>query len=251
MTDIHSLYNVYTTYTNLILESNDISNFKNHPSYTYMLEHVNEGQGHEYLRLIKEKFNLPDSEIIAFAFMNDAIGNPRKYTFLNIQMSPTSLRYMFQAMLILTHFNSKCTGQPIQIVEVGGGYGGLCLAINFCLRFFPELAISSYTIIDLEAPTKLQTKYLSFHKLSYSLRTQLAETFGSDIPSGENNYLISNYCFSEIDKLLQAKYVATLFPKLVHGFIAWNNIPLYDIGKTVEYEEEYPKTGPMNLYVRF
>ena len=248
--DVHSLYNTYTDYVNSIVQFNDLTNFKNNPAYTYMLEHVNESQGHQYLHLIKEKFALSDIDVVQFANMNDAIGNPKKFSYLGSQISPSSFRYIFQAMLILKHFQSQ--GQTsIRIVEIGGGYGGLCLAVYYCLKFFPGLNVTQYNIIDLEAPTKLQSKYLSHHRLSFPVCTHLAETYGSDIEAGDDLHLISNYCFSEIDISLQANYVSKLFPKLKHGFITWNNIPLYDIGKTVTFEEEYPKTGPMNLYVRF
>ena len=248
--DVHSLYTTYTDYVKSIVQFNDLTNFKNNPAYTYMLEHVNESLGHQYLQLIKDKFGMSDIDILVFANMNDAIGNPKKFSYLGTQISPSSLRYIFQAMLILAHFQSQGVSS-IRIVEIGGGYGGLCLAVNYCLKFFPEISVSQYNIIDLEAPTKLQAKYLSHHRLSFPVCTHLAETFGSNIQGGDDLYLISNYCFSEIDAGLQTRYVSSLFPKINHGFITWNNIPLYDIGKTVTFEEEYPKTGPMNLYVRF
>jgi hypothetical protein len=250
MDDIHSLYTTYTNYVNSIVQFNDLTNFKNNPAYTYMLEHVNESLGHQYLKLIKETFGLSDIDILLYSCTNDSIGNPKKYSYLGVDVSPSSLRYIFQAMLILKHFQSQ-EQTTIRIVEIGGGYGGLCLAVNYCLKFFPGLIIRQYNIIDLESPTKLQAKYLSHHKLSFPVHTHLAETYGSDIDAGDDLYLISNYCFSEIDISLQSKYISTLFPKIKHGFITWNNIPLYDIGKKVTFEEEYPKTGPMNLYVRF
>lgn len=248
--DIHSLYNTYTNYVNDIIQSNNLTNFKNDSRYTYMLEHVSKEQGEKYLNLIKEKFKISDHDIIEFSSINDAIGNPNTYNYLGVNISPTSLRYFFQAMLILTYFQSKGNNN-IRIVEVGGGYGGLCLAINYCSKYFTDFKINEYNIVDLEAPVKLQKYYLSCHKLSYSLKTYVSDNFGAEITSGDDLYMISNYCFSEIDKSLQEKYISVLFPKVKHGFITWNMIPVYYFGRSYTIEEEYPKTGEYNYYIRF
>jgi len=248
--DIHSLYNTYTQYVDKILGSGDLTNFKNNSNYTYMLEHVSQEYGNQYLKLIKEKFTIPDSDIIQFAIMNDVIGDPKKYNYLGVNMSPTSLRYFFQAMLILKYFESTGVSN-LRIVELGGGYGGLCLAINFCSKYFTSFKINEYNIIDLESPTKLQKKYLSCHKLSFNINTYVSDNFGAELMSNDDLFLISNYCFSEIDKRLQDKYISILFPKIKHGFITWNMIPIYNFGKTVSIEEEYPKTGEYNYYIKF
>jgi hypothetical protein len=50
---------------------------------------------------------------------------------------------------------------------------------------------------------------------------------------------------------LQKQYIATLFPKVSHGFMAWNNIPLYNFGFETKSETEVPLTGPVNKYVYF
>lgn len=248
--DIHSLYTRYAQYVDSILRSDDLTNFKNNNNYTYMLEHVSEETGSKYLNLIKEHFNLPDTDIIEFASMNDSIGNPNKYTYLQTMMSPTSLRYIFQAMLILKHFASKDQSN-IRIVEIGGGYGGLCLAINYCSKYFTSINITEYNILDLDAPSRLQKKYLSYHKLSYQLNNYTSDNFGDELVGGDDLFMISNYCFSEIDITLQEQYISRLFPKVNHGFITWNMIPVYNINKSVSVEEEYPKTGDFNYYVRF
>ena len=51
-------------------------------------------------------------------------------------------------------------GDLKKIVEIGGGYGGLCRSIN-CLCDFEE-----YHIYDLESCGKLQKKYLSNFNIS-------------------------------------------------------------------------------------
>jgi hypothetical protein len=66
-----------------------------------------------------------------------------------------------------------------------------------------------------------------------------------------NLFLVSCYSFSEIPREYQTKYIENLFPKIKHGFITWNNIPVYNFGFVVDVEEEVPKTGKVNKYVRF
>ena len=78
-----------------------------------------------------------------------------------------------------------------------------------------------------------------------------ASTFGKNIDKN-NMFLISNYCFSEVSSEYQKEYITHLFPKVVHGFMAWNCIELYNFGFNIRVEEERPNTGgKYNKYVYF
>jgi hypothetical protein len=92
--------------------------------------------------------------------------------------------------------------------------------------------------------------YISKVNSSISVEYIDAATFGSDIKD-TNLFLVSTYCFSEIPLELQDSYIKTLFPKVSHGFIAWNMIPLYDFGFTLKVEDEIPSTFPNNKYLYF
>lgn len=136
----------------------------------------------------------------------------------------------------------------INLIEIGAGYGGLALAIShFCKNF--GINIESYDIIDLDVISQLQKMYLSNFDLNFPINVHDAALFGSDL-NLDKYFLISNYCFSEIDKKLQEKYIEILFQKVNHGFFVWNAIPLYDIGKQIITESERPETGN-NLFVKF
>jgi len=236
------IYKIYENYVKNTL--NDISNFKNNKEYTYMLEHVSFEQGKEYMKFIINKFNLSKEEIISFCVKNDSIGNPQKYNYFFITCSPTSLRYVLHSLLILEYIK-KLNLDNINIVEVGGGYGGLCLAMyHFAYKFDLKF---KYTIIDLKYPSLLQSKYLKLH----SIDVNCVEPYGENLK--ENNYfLISNYAFSEFDSITQEKYRSILFPKLQHGFITWNyNTEPYYFGFDCEIIDEFPQTGRTNKYVYF
>jgi hypothetical protein len=135
-------------------------------------------------------------------------------------------------------------------VEVGGGYGCLCLAIHHFSKNY-KIKINSYTIVDLPAISTLQRMYLI--KVNPNLQVDFvgANTFGSEVEKNDM-FLVSNYCFSEISDEFQKKYIEVLFPKVAHGFMAWNIIPTYDFGFTFREEKEFPNTGSVfNKYVYF
>ena len=239
-------YSQYEAYVSQIIKTEDLSSFKSNNSYTYMLEHVTKDDGSKYLKLLKEL--LTDSEIESFCNLNDSLGNPTRFTYANnIVCSPTSLRYLYHAHLALKHIQQK---KLSDIVEIGGGYGGLYLAIDFLSKKY-RFKINSYHIIDLKNITILQKLYTSKFHTEIPLFVSDASLFGNDIDK-TNLFLISNYCFSEIPKDLQYKYIEILFPKVLHGFITWNHKYTYNFGFSYTEEDEIPYTGlKFNKFIRF
>lgn len=241
-------YSSYTEFITNIYDKNDLSYFKSDPRYTPILEHVSSKGGSEYLSYIIKHTNFTENEISDFCKLNDSIGNPSMTEYISIKTSPTSLRYIFHAYLILKYLHSL--NLPIvDIVEIGGGYGGLCLAIHYFVNKF-NLKINSYSIVDLPSACNLQKLYLSKVNTSLNIEYIDATTFGGSI-SKTNLFLISNYCFSEITDINQKKYIQYLFPKVIHGFMVWNHIPVYNFGFLTKVEDEYPNTGGQNKYIYF
>jgi putative sugar O-methyltransferase len=228
--------------------SGDLGSFKSDDDYRSVLEHVSPLDGSKYMNLIASTTDITLSEVVEFCKLNDSIGNPIKNQYDGLVCSPSNLRYIFHAFLILKHIKN-INRNNLDIVEVGGGYGGLCLAIHTFAKKY-NISINSYTIIDLAEANVVQKMFL--HQVQPSLKVEWADanTFGSSVERS-NMFLISNYCFSEICKEYQERYIQTLFPKVSNGFMAWNGIPIYDFGFDMKYEEEYPKTGDFNLYVYF
>jgi hypothetical protein len=243
-----SIYDLYVKAVEKQLGQEELT-FKSDPNYQYMLEHSNYGEvGLRFLSTIKNEFKLTPAEIMKFTTLNDSLGKPELENYVVIPpCSPTSLRYVYHAHLALQHMQSLGITNP-NIVEVGGGYGGLCLAIHTYAEKF-GVKPRQYSIIDLETPGKLQRRVLDMYGYS-SVNCLNAENFGAEID--QDSFLVSTYAFSEIQHEYQKKYIETLFPKITHGFIVWNSIPVYDMGKTLEcVENERPMTGPMNKFVYF
>jgi len=134
MNNIEPGYIDYVQFIKSINNENiDSSNFKRHGAYTTILEHVSYDLGKKYANLIETEFtDISIENIHNYITLNDSIGNPVKYDFqiknTNIHASPSSFRYIYHALLILKHFQTK---KNKSIVEVGSRYGCLFLAIDF------------------------------------------------------------------------------------------------------------------------
>jgi hypothetical protein len=240
------MHELYQTYIDYMSDMFDINYFKQHPSYTCILEHVDEPQGYDYYVLLKKEYGLSDNTIQEFCIQNDSIGNPLKFSINGIICSPTSLRYLYHACQIVNNVDNR------DIIEVGGGYGGLCLAIDFVSKL-QSIKIKSYTIIDLEEANTVQAIYLENFTLQYDVTFLSASDYKNKLKSTDY-FLISNYCISEINEVLRRDYTRFLFPFVESGFITWNMIPLDENmfkDFRISVETERPLTGQFNLYIHF
>jgi putative sugar O-methyltransferase len=249
-----SIYKLYTNHINTFVNSEILTwRFKSNPSYTYMLEHVNKDQGIQYLKEIQKRFNLiydnNNNYLRELCHINDLYGNPIKQVFNNFTTcSPTNLRYILHSLLILKYAND-CNLYTLDIIEIGGGYGGLCFFINKLSNLF-NITINTYTIFDLPEPLVLQNKYLN--KLDINNVKYYGINNFKDLKL--NSFLVSTYAFSEIPFNLQQEYtVKILNPYISYGFIAWNNIDVYNFieNKNIYKETEFPLTSAKNYFVVF
>jgi hypothetical protein len=262
------MYNNYQLFLQTPIDI-DTFDFKSNTTYRGILEHVSVEHGNKYLNLILEEFPVIDFSILnEFCNINDLYGNPKKETFRkddNILIcSPTSLRYIYHALLILDYYQkTKCKN----IVEVGCGYGGLCLAINYFMKFF-ETQINNYHIIDLSEPLNLINHYLNKHNsiIKVDVNYHTSSTYGINIEDKEL-FFISNYCYTEIAELHNYEYTTKLLSKVDNGFITWQNggnngsYPIKNSSKIINKEivkviEEKPQTDAgyhiyMNYFVYF
>jgi len=169
---------MYSNYTNYLktIPLQDLQNFpfKSNRNYSQILEHVSYDFGLKYLNLIETEFtNITYENIIGFTFLNDKYGKPIKQDFLfkqnKITCSPTSLRYIYHSLVILDHYK---TTDCENIVEVGCGYGGLCLAIHYFSKLM-NVHINTYNIVDLEEVCKLIELYLDINRESIKTNVKI------------------------------------------------------------------------------
>ena len=227
--------------------------FKSNHDYCYVLEHVNEEQGKAYLFEIRNRFTalyVANKEyLITLCLINDYYGKPNTFNFSSFaSCSATNLRYILHSFLILTYMK-ECRLNNIDIIEIGGGYGGLCFFMHKLSHLF-DISIRTYSIFDLEMPLLLQKKYLEHVHIPNVNFVDL-----NNIKNlSTNSFLISNYAYSEIPLDIQKQYTdKVLNPYVSHGFLAWNLADQYTFiaNKEIMREDEYPLTFNRNKYVRF
>lgn len=173
------------------VEDEDVfEKFKKDPRYTAILEHVSYEQGKEYAEGILQ-YDV-DAELVDSFKDNDLIGGSTTFNYQQPfgRISPSTLRYI-QNALDISYFYGE--GELNRIVEIGGGYGGLCKTIS-CLCDFDE-----YHIYDIEPASKLQEKYLSKFGIKAVHHSVPEETKDIDL-------VISNYAYSELGENLQDLY---------------------------------------------
>ena len=232
--------------------------FKAHKNYTLILENLGTYYGNLFLETIKHKFNTLFTKnkkfLIKLCFENDRYGKPKKKIFKEFgKCSPNNLRYILQSFIILT-FMEKQKLNTIDIIEIGGGYGGLAFFIIKLAELF-NITIKSYTIFDLLDVSKLQKAYLEALNVN-NISTMNFYQLDHFQNLKKNSFLISNYAFSEISMELQKKYTEQILnPYVSYGFLIWNYIPIYNFieNKIISSEIEYPDTSGnnTNYYITF
>lgn len=232
--------------------------FKSNPDYQKILEHVTQEQGLGYLAQLESSPQWSSSlrNIIAdTAFMNDSVGKPVKSNFdkLGINCSPTNLRYAWQAFNLLVHI-SKLGLKNVQIIEIGGGYGGLALFVN---RLSSKLYRDGfrYIVVDVPEAGVIQRKYsreleVPFYTVNCANKDEINILL--QICKYQENFLVSCYGFSELSESIRSYYQETIIPMCLHGFLVWNMIPVYAFNSAeLTIKDELPLTGYGNKVVIF
>lgn len=224
--------------------------FKSNKIYQSVLEHTTQASGNFYLNNIKNEFSALYEKnkdyFIDLCVQNDKYGKPQLVGFNNFCVcSPSNLKYIYQSLIILSNIkNNKL--YEVDIIEIGGGYGGLCFFIYNLAKLF-NVTIKSYTIFDLNEVIILQKRYVKIHGIDIN-----TYNIDDEWMVNENSYLISNYAFSEIPMELQIQYTDKILNKYIsYGFLIWNFIPLYDFikNKKITIESERPAEEGKNKFV--
>lgn len=264
---------IYAEYASFLKKTDQDSSvflhFKRDKNFMEILEHVGESVGHVYEDLSSTEFNVKTSNYQDIIDLNDSIGDPVTYNYGGKEMSPTNLRYIYHSILIKSKCDAWFTKKKIKIVEIGGGYGGLCLFIK---KMFKDYEVD-YTIVDLPEPGMLQKKYLSAVGQN---DVKIVSCFDVDSLSNQKfDLVISNYCISEISEENKNQYFEKIiincdkkffvwnFLTIESGSIIWKNLKvkkvlaLFGIYPEIKYvdrkdyifEKERPQTGGINAFI--
>jgi len=192
--------------------------FKSIQGYKNILEHVTPRQGTEYLQIAMEMGEDALLENIEQFKENDSIGTPDTFSYPEIgKISPTTIRYIKNVFEMATLLKDA----PIsRVVEVGGGYGGLCKTLSVVCDF------DEYILVDLPEAVKVQEKYISnFPELAKKCKfiscDELEEVKDIDL-------FISNYALSECDYGTQVNYYDKLINNSKFAYIIYNLVNFND-----------------------
>lgn len=246
-----------------IEDDGEFLKFRQQPAIVDMLEHVRVDQGKEYETIVQhlsEQYNI----VIPWktVCLNDLIGEPETYQIEScpgLSASPTTMRYVVFALRALKQMQDL--NSEINIIEIGGGFGGQC-CMFFRLAHLFNLKVQSYCILDLAEPNMLQNRYLRAQLPSCDYKKVRCTTIDEKElrkSLSVDSFLFSAYAYSEISQDSQSKYDNILGGLISNGFVVWNSriqptSGFYHlIGKVanqVDVIEEKPQTGPYNfLYV--
>ncbi len=226
------------------------AHFKREAIYQAVSETVKYQTGAEYLDLILLKD--PNFASLFDKFReNDSIGDPITYNYGNYGwFSPTTLRYIKIACELKQKFGDL---SQMHIVEIGGGYGGLCKILHDLGGF------ASYTIIDLPECNALAKKHLALlgiENVHFIDNNNLAQAQPYDL-------VISNYIFSQFDRMGQQAFIERVIKDTPNGYLTMNFISqhlqslsieemirvLYQNKKTGVVEKEHPNTHADNVLI--
>lgn len=150
--------------------------------------------------------------------INDSVGNPDTYSDNRIgEFSPSTLKYSFNAIDILEFIKDHGDLNKIKnIVEIGGGYGGLCLILSGFVEW------DTYTLIDLPESCKLVEKYVSqFPNLEGKVKT-LSCNKVTKKSFNKIDLAIAINSLSECDRDTQLDYFSKVISKSAFSYIVRN-----------------------------
>ena len=213
---------VYNSYPNFMKlceraaqEEKIFSNFKNSPVYRGILEHANKIQGEEHYEIALKQS--PELKNYFHKFKkNDSIGNPIVENYNFGIFSPTTLQYIKVLSDLLKEFGENKLSN-INILEIGGGYGGQSCIIRDYLN------ILNYTFVDLPEPLNLTKKYVNAYGYLNNRFINHSDDIVEILKKGAYDLVISNYAFSELCKPLQKEYIS-LFEDIKMGYLTCNQL---------------------------
>lgn len=230
-----------------------MNNWKQHPHVFNMLEHLPDWIGEQYLQNLIKNEGIEMSLIQEISNLNDVDGsNCVEFTIDNekVKISPTTIRYLSHSIDIL-NLLKKNNVSMVSMIEIGAGYGGLALILNYLSRKQKyNVKIKKYYIYDLPSVQNLQKYYLTRHNfLDGFIEWKESSTFGKDLKEEEGLFLISNYALSEMNLEYRKQYLENILPIINGAYMLWNSPNMEGLPFRRIEKEEHPKTGEHNKVI--
>jgi hypothetical protein len=202
------------------IDDNEFNKFRRDKDYTKILEGGEFETGRISLEYIKinhsDKLKLISEKLIEFK-ENDVYGSPIIHNFeIFGNICPSTIKYVNNALDIDALIGDN---NVRNILEVGGGYGGLCKVLSSLIDF------EKYIMIDLPDAVSLCKKYLDHfdnikNKIEYISCDDL-DKIGNII---DVDLFISDSSLAECDIETQNFYVDNLLKKSKLAYLVYNTM---------------------------
>lgn len=185
----------------------------NNPDYGRVLEHFSRADGAVHLAALTER-NPEIAKLLPRFASSNGVGSPELFDYGHHgQQSASTIRYARNLGDLHEKFGSL---DGMHIVEIGGGYGGLCKVA------FDAFSPASYTLIDLPEAIQLAGRFLAetlrpeqFERVNLVDGTTLDRPVQSDL-------MISNCAFSECHPAVQRVYIRNVIAHAERGSLLIN-----------------------------
>lgn len=193
-------------------DENAFASFRGESGIREIVEGIPDVTGYGYYRKIVDKISQDELALIwDRATRNDAYGNPNVVQFTVGKAASTTMRYLWN---IIDMNANNVMLDDADIVEVGGGYGGLCRMVH---EFHKP---KSYTIIDIPEAYKLAEKYLAKYDVYPKFVSAEDAAKFNDISV---DTFVSNYALTELSRDQQREYVDGIMARASCGYITYNS----------------------------
>lgn len=172
---------------------------------------------------------------------NDKLGNPDLYEEDGIGLiSPSTLKFASNCLDIISFIKQFGDLENVKnIVEIGGGYGGLCLILSNFIKF------DSYTLVDLPEAADLANKYLSNFENVYPKINCVSCDNLSKIKDKKFDLCIAINSLSECNIDTQIDYFKKFISKSNYSYIVRNP----DTQERLEHHRKTIEILPDNFLV--
>ncbi len=207
--------------------------FKRMGEIRRLMEHVDPAHGWLYLATLPAPM---PKKLLAAMRANDESGGASLVNFNGLMIAPTTMRHGVTAYRLSQLF------RPLgNVIEIGGGYGALCLIMSKWAKFM------SWTMVDLAPTLALAERYLNGVQ---NVRFMDAEGEGWG-----NGYdlAVSFYAFSECSREMQEEYLEKILLKTPRGYMGCNRGDSRMLASRLNAEllPEEPITNTGNYVVRW
>jgi len=212
----------YIQACNLIISDPDeFKKFRRNPDYGKILSGGEKIVGEVALKSIKELggYKLFQQNLLQIK-ESDSVGTPFLHDYPELGLiDPSTIRY-FNTAIEIMQLLGGCH-KPKKIIEIGGGYGGLCRMLSIFYNF------EEYIIVDLPQAVLVAEKWLShFPTLKGRVKFIPCDKISDREEFHNVDLFVADSSLAECNLKTQNIYIDTLAHDAKFHYVIWNTLYL-------------------------